>query len=288
MKNEESTAVLGGNEMGLKEKAIEISEIYRQNSKIESIILAGSVARKLEDEHSDIELHILWSAPPEDEDRKGPINYIGGTILSYHPYEEEEWSETYLTKEGIKLEISNFLTVTVENVISEVVEHYDINYEKQCIVSSVHDGVSLYGEKKVNELKDRVAVYPEELAKRMISENLWLSNRWHNREALLKRKDWLMLYDVICEVQRNIFGTLFGLNKMYVHHPAFKWMPHNVERMSIKPENLYERMANTLIEKPEYSVQELEMLIKEALHLVEHHAPELNIAEQQKHIQYAK
>ena len=56
--------------MGLKEKAIEMSEIYRQNSKVEAIILAGSVARKLEDEHSDIELHILWSMPPEDDDRK--------------------------------------------------------------------------------------------------------------------------------------------------------------------------------------------------------------------------
>ena len=66
--------------------------------------------------------------------------------MSYHPYEEEEWSETYLTKEGIKLEISNFLTVTVEKIISEVIEQHDINYEKQCIVSSVHDGVSLYGE----------------------------------------------------------------------------------------------------------------------------------------------
>ncbi|WP_439019941.1 DUF4037 domain-containing protein [Bacillus thuringiensis] len=274
--------------MRLKEKAIEMSEIYRGNPKVEAIILAGSVARKLEDEHSDIELHILWSEPPEDEERRAPINSIDGTILSYHPYEEEEWSETYLTKEGIKLEISNFLTATVEKFISDVVDQYDISYEKQCIVSSVHDGVSLYGEEKVNELKERVVVYPEDLAKRMISENLWLSNRWHNREALLKRKDWLMLYDVICEVQRNIFGALFGLNKIYVHHPAFKWMPHNVERMSIKPENLYERMANTLIEKPEYSVQELEMLIKEVLHLVEHHAPELNIAEQQKHIQYAK
>ncbi|MEK4706681.1 MULTISPECIES: DUF4037 domain-containing protein [Bacillus] len=274
--------------MGLKEKAIKMSEIYRQNPKVEAIILAGSVARKLEDEHSDIELHILWSAPPEDEDRQGPINNIGGTILSYHPYEEEEWSETYLTKEGIKLEISNFLTVTVEKVISEVIEQHDINYEKQCIVSSVHDGVSLYGEVKVHALKDRVEAYPEELAKRMISENLWLSNRWHNREALLKRKDWLMLYDVICEVQRNIFGVLFGMNRMYVHHPAFKWMPDNVERMSIKPENLYERMANTLIGEPEYSVQELEVLIEEVLHLVEQYAPELNIAEQQKHIQYAK
>ncbi|WP_439875720.1 DUF4037 domain-containing protein [Bacillus mycoides] len=274
--------------MGLKEKAIKMSEIYRQNPKVEAIILAGSVARKLEDEHSDIELHILWSAPPEDEDRQGPINNIGGTILSYHPYEEEEWSETYLTKEGIKLEISNFLTVTVEKVVSEVIEQHDINYEKQCIVSSVHDGVSLYGEVKVHALKDIVEAYPEKLAKRMISENLWLSNRWHNREALLKRKDWLMLYDVICEVQRNIFGVLFGMNRMYVHHPAFKWMPYNVERMSIKPENLYERLANTLIGEPEYSVQELEVLIEEVLHLVEQYAPKLNIVEQQKHIQYAK
>ncbi|ALQ67498.1 DUF4037 domain-containing protein [Bacillus thuringiensis] len=274
--------------MGLKEKAIEMSEIYRENPKVEAVILAGSVARKLEDEHSDIELHILWSAPLEDEDRKGPISHIGGTILSYHPYEDEEWSETYLTKEGIKLEISNFLIETVEKVISDVVDQYDISYEKQCIVSSIHDGVSLYGEEKVNELKDRVVSYPEKLAEQMISENLWLSNRWHNREALLKRKDWLMLYDVICEVQRNIFGVLFGLNRMYVHHPAFKWMLNNVERMSIKPENLYERMGNTLIGKPEYSVQELEVLIEEVLQLVEQYAPELHIAEQQKRIQYAK
>ena len=288
MKSKGSTAVLGGNEMGLREKAIEMSEIYRKNPKIEAIILAGSVARKLKDEHSDIELHILWSEPPEDEDRKEPINHIGGKILSYYPYEEEEWSETYLTKEGIKLEISNFLTVTVEKIISEVVERYDINYEKQCIVSSIHDGVSLYGEVKVHTLKDRVEAYPEELAQKMIAENLWLSNRWHNREALLKRKDWLMLYDVICEVQSNIFGVLFGLNRMYVHHPAFKWMPYNVERMGIKPENLYERMANILIGHPENSVKELELLMGEVLHLVKQYTPELNIAEQQKRIQYAK
>ena len=82
-----------------------------------------------------------------------------------------------------------------------MVDRYDISYEKQCIVSSVHDGVSLYGEEKVNQLKDKVVAYPEDLAKRMISENLWLSNRWHNREALLKRKDWLcyMMLFVKCK-----------------------------------------------------------------------------------------
>ncbi|WP_459501333.1 DUF4037 domain-containing protein [Bacillus sp. C1] len=274
--------------MQLIDKAIAMAAIYKENPKIEAVILAGSVARNLQDEHSDIELHILWSSSPTDNDRQHPITSIGGTILSYHPYEEEEWSETYLTTEGIKLEISNFLTKTVEQFISDVVDKYETDYEKQCIVSSVHDGVSLYGEMKINQLKDRVTEYPEELAKRMVTENLWLSNRWHNREALLKRKDWLMLYDVICEVQRDIFGVLFGLNKLYVHHPAFKWMFYNIERMKVKPENLYERLTDTLLGNPEYSVKELELLIQEVAHLVHIYVPKLNIDEQQKLIQYVK
>ncbi len=278
----------GGNQMNLMQKAIDMAKIYKQNQKVEAILLAGSVSRNWQDENSDIELHILWSAPPEDEDREGPIKRIDGTVLSYHPYEEEEWSESYVTKDGIKLEISNFLSVTVERFISDVVEKYETDYEKQCIVASIHDGVSLYGEDKIRGLKDRVADYPLELSRQMIVENLLLSNRWHNREALLKRKDWLMLYDVICDVQKNVFGVLFGLNKMYVHHPAFKWMPFNIKRMTIKPENLYERMTNILMGNPENSVKDLELLIEEVLILAEKQIPELDLWEQKKQICYVK
>lgn len=274
--------------MNLVQKAIDMVEIYKQNPKVEAILLAGSVLRNWQDENSDIELHILWSAPPEDEDREGPIKNVGGTILAYHPYEEEEWLESYVTQDGIKLEISNFLTVTVEHFISDVVDKYEIDYEKQCIVASVQDGVSLHGQETIRKLKDRIVEYPLELSKQMITENLLLSNRWNNREALLTRKDWLMLYDVICEVQKNIFGVLFGLNKMYVHHPAFKWMPYNIERMTIKPENLYERMTNILIGNPENSIKDLESLIEEVLILAEKQIPELDLLEQKKQIRYAK
>lgn len=274
--------------MKLFKKSKDIAEIYKQNSKIEIIILAGSVSRNLQDENSDIELHILWSTPPDDEDRLKPINQVGGTILAYHPYEEEEWSESFLTEDGTKMEISNFLSSTVERFISDVVEKYDTDYDKQCIVSSIDDGVILIGEKEGNKLKNRVREYPLELSKHMISENLWIGNRWNNREALLKRRDWLMLYDVICEVQKKLFGVLFGINKMYVHHPAFKWMEFNIELMRIKPDNLYERLTNILVGNPESSVKELEELIEEVQVLAEKHTPELNISEQKKHIGFAK
>ncbi|MGE8207308.1 DUF4037 domain-containing protein [Heyndrickxia sp. NPDC080065] len=274
--------------MNLIQKSKEIAEVYKQNPKIEAIILAGSVSRNLQDENSDIELHILWSTPPEDEDRMAPIKKVGGTILAYHPYEEEEWSESYLTEDGIKLEISNFLSSTVERFISDVVDKYETDYDKQCIVSSIYDGVGLYGKEKIIELKNRVREYPLELSKHMISENLWFGNRWNNRKALLKRKDWLMLYDVICGVQKQLLGALFGINQMYVHHPAFKWLQFNIEQMRIKPINLHDRMANILIGDPENSVKEFEVLIEEVLVLVEKHFPELNIDEQKKYIGFAK
>ncbi|MBM7553963.1 DUF4037 domain-containing protein [Thalassobacillus pellis] len=274
--------------MDLLQQSINMAALYKENQKIEAIILAGSVSKNLQDEHSDIELHILWSSPPTDAERQYPIEQIGGTILSYHPYEEEEWSEAYLNKVGIKFEISSFLVGTVERFIYEVVDKYETDYDKQCILASIHDGVCLFGKEKVTKLKNRVATYPLALTHNMIFENLWLGNRWNNRQALLKRQDWLMLYDVMCGVQKKLFGVLFGLNRMYIHHPVFKWMEHNIEHMQIKPEDFCNRMSKILIGKPKRGVKELEGLIEEIIRLVKEHHPDLDISEQMESIEYVK
>ena len=46
--------------MNLREKAIKLSTLYQQNQKVKGILLAGSVSREWQDNHSDIELHILF------------------------------------------------------------------------------------------------------------------------------------------------------------------------------------------------------------------------------------
>lgn len=46
---------------------------------------------------------------PLNEVRLSPIKDTSGSIIEFSPYEEEECTETYITK-GVKLEISNFLT----------------------------------------------------------------------------------------------------------------------------------------------------------------------------------
>ncbi|MBY6037745.1 DUF4037 domain-containing protein [Fictibacillus nanhaiensis] len=262
--------------MHLMNVAKEMASIYKRNEKVKAVLLAGSVSRGWQDKHSDIELHIFWQEAPTDSERMSPIHVVNGNVLDFYPYEEEEWSETYLTH-NIKLEISNFLVTTIETYIEDVVLHHETNYDKQCILASIFYGHSLYGNELILDLKKKIEKYPSELAEKMILENLELGSRWNNRRALEDREDWLMLMDVICSTQKNLLGILFGLNQKYVHHPAFKWMHQTISSMEIKPNDLDKRLTSILVDNIQNSVAELELLLDEILTLVDVHYPHIEI-----------
>lgn len=261
--------------MDLKQKAIEMATIYKTNSKVDAILLAGSVALGWEDEFSDIELHIIWKEAPTDDDRKVPIRSVEGRILTYHPYEDEEWAESYVTQDGVKLEISSFLTSSIRSHIEDVMVKSDVNFDKQCLIASIENGVGLYGHSVIDVFKKSVVNYPSELAAKMITDNLDLGAGWNNRRAL-------------CDVQKKLMGGLFGLNSIYVHHPAYKWMSHKIKEMHIKPDDFLSRMNNILLGNPSESLSSLEQLVDEVIKLVEFYQPKINIEKQKQNISYVK
>ncbi|WP_345239346.1 DUF4037 domain-containing protein [Pontibacillus salipaludis] len=263
--------------MNLKILASDIANIYEQNPKVEVVLLGGSVSRNWQDEYSDIELFVFWKGAPTDEERKVPILKLNGNIIDFHPFEDEEWSETYITQ-GVKLEISNFLTETINQVISDVIISYDTDLEKQCIVAAVYNGVTLSGDIVTNSLKEKVSKYPYELSMAMVKENIFLGNRWNNREALLERKDWLMLYKVIVDVQTKLMGILFGLNRQFVHHPAFKWQKHTLNSMEITPVSITTRLESILLDEPKISIRKLEVIVEEMYELVQSELPQIDLS----------
>ncbi|TKC20046.1 DUF4037 domain-containing protein [Robertmurraya kyonggiensis] len=263
--------------MGLHKLASNIARIYELNTKVEAVLLGGSVSRNWSDRYSDIELFIFWKEQPTDEDRKNPILKLEGDIIDFYPFEDEEWSETYIT-EGVKLEISNFLTDTINKVINDVTLSFDTDLDRQCIVATVNNGVPLSGDLVIKRMKEIVNNYPNELSVAMIQENIHLGNRWNNREALLNRQDWLMLYKVIVEVSTKIMGILFGLNRQYVHHPAFKWQNNTLKSMTITPDNIVNRIESIFLENPSISIRVLEAIIQELYELIQREHPQLDLS----------
>lgn len=262
--------------MDLKLLASNIAEVYMQNPKVAAVLLGGSVSRNWQDNYSDIELFVLWNESPVDHDRKRVMEKVHGNVIDFHPYEEEEWSETYIAQ-GVKLEISSFLTETIEKAIEDVTERADTHLDKQCLVAAVHDGLSLEGSKLLKTLQKKTKSYPDSLSRAMILEYSDLGTRWQNREALLQREDWLMLYNVIVSVQTHIMGMLFGLNRLYVHHPAFKWQRRSLEFMPLTPKNISNRFESSLLDHPKTGVREMEKVIEDMHALINSAYPEMKL-----------
>ncbi|MCP2036434.1 putative nucleotidyltransferase [Planomicrobium sp. HSC-17F08] len=259
--------------MELKDLAKRAATIYIEDPKVDAVLLGGSVARGLHDEFSDIELFIFWKEAPADKDRKEPIARLAGKLFDFHRYEDEEWAETY-TVENIKLEISSFLSSTVQQYIADVTLKFDTDLDKQVLLATMQDGVPLEGIKPILKLKQQIEQYPKGLAEAMIQENKELGSRWQNREALVARRDWLMLYQTFVAVEIKLMGILFALNGEYVHHPAFKWQNHALGKMSILPENSSERFASVLLGDPQESVKVLEEMVSEIFQLARSNYPD--------------
>jgi hypothetical protein len=172
----------------LYDKAMEVCHLYKTNPKVDSAFIGGSVSRNWQDAYSDIEIFVLWKSAPTDADRTKPIETQNGRTLDFFPYEEEEWSETYISQ-GVKLEISNFLTSVIDNVLNDVVVGFDIDPVKQCIAASVLHGIAGSEDYVLQTQKAKVHLYPEELRIAMIRDNMDLGTKWNNREALLQRQD---------------------------------------------------------------------------------------------------
>src|SRR4051794_17480725 len=57
---------------------------YAANPKVAGVLLAGSVARAIADQFSDIEIDIYWHTPPTDKDLSAPIERAGWPIVYRH------------------------------------------------------------------------------------------------------------------------------------------------------------------------------------------------------------
>lgn len=273
--------------MELKHLAVQVAEQYAAIPNVEAVMLAGSVSRGWQDEYSDIELHIFWKQAPTDEERRQVINQLGGQLIDFHPYEEEEWSEAYVVGE-IKLEISSFLTETIRRIIEEVTQHQDINPDKQCIIAAVQDGIALFGETTVEQLKKAVKHYPLELQEKTISHYIDFGSRWNNRQALVHRKDWLMFYKVVASVQTNIMGLLYGLNRQFIPHPAFKWQRKSLALMKLKPDNCTDRLEEVFFQDPDTAIKELESLIEETFALIQKELPHIDLSEASRKVSFVR
>jgi hypothetical protein len=256
--------------------ARQIAPVYIQNPKAQAIAVTGSVARGWADLHSNLEISIFWSETPSEAESQAARESMETLIL--RPHRNERWLERG-ELEGIKIELNQILVEMVEQYLAEVIDHYDPAVEKQRLLASIQHGLPLHGASLIEAWQLRAASYPPQLAQAMIRQNLQFNGSWATRETLIERDDLLPLYDLYCQVERQILGILFGLNRLYLSHPNGKWLERLVREMSLCPPALVVRLKQVFRLAPRSGARLLQELLDETLSLVETHMPEIDTAE---------
>jgi hypothetical protein len=221
---------------------------------------------------------VFWAEPPSDDERRAAALRAGATDLLLWPYEQDEWSEMYFVA-GVKVELSQFLTRTMEQYLNEVIDHADTDPDKQILIASVQHSIPLHGAALVECWKDKAAQYPDTLARAMVTQHLRFDGAWYAHEMLADRDDLVFLYDLCCDLEKRLLGVLLGLNRIYVPHVRYKWMDQLIADMRLCPPDLGLRLKQVFRMAPRTGARLLHELALETLHLVDEHMPEVDTTE---------
>jgi len=249
--------------------AHKIAPAYAANPKVAVVVLAGSVGRGTADDFSDIEIDVFWNTAPTDDERHALIAAGGGVIYHMHPFEQDEWAETFFI-EGIKVDTSQFLVETMDRYLADAVERADTAVDPQLLIAAIQHGLPLHGHAVVEHWRARAAIYPDALVRAMVAQYLDFRPRFFT-EMLAARNDLLILHRALVEIEHRILGVLMGLNRLYMAHPVFKWMDWQIAQMRIAPPDLARRLRQILSAEPQAASRQINQLIEEIFGLVEQH-----------------
>lgn len=263
--------------------AREIAPLFTAYPDIEACFVFGSAALGIADKYSDLELAFIWSQLPSAEDLEAIANGIGANDWQIEPYGEEEqaWLEQFYLF-GMKVEAGHWAHRTMDDIVTGVVERYDVSqhgllFEKQTVVSHLRYGIVLYGENVIQRWKTQIEPYPKQLAIAMIQKHLKF-RPFDGQHILAERLELPMLHENNCSFVRWLLNLLFALNRIY--HPGYKWTRHWTEVMAIKPSQLFTRLEYVFQSNAASGTEELGKLIRETLDLIEEHEPCINLEQQ--------
>jgi len=229
-------------------------------------LLAGSAAQGTSDEHSDIDLLNYYDALPEPAAFDAVLSGMGADRMGdIGPPGRESFIATYRL-DGVEVQTGGQLLALLQQRLDRVAAG-DVDWITAKVAQGLLEGVPLYGEDLIRRWQER-ARYPEALRKREVEANLGFFPIWKLDDHLQARDAELFRRQMLLDGAFRVLAVLSAVNRLYFTTFQFKRAGAHVQRMSLKPERLKERLDRIANGAPADASEELRTLVEDTKAIV--------------------
>lgn len=258
--------------------ARDIAAHYAPRPGVAFIVLGGSAARGETDPWSDLDILVYWDAPEVAWFEKAPLEAAGARRFTWRvTLPDQVWLEQYFIGPQ-KVDVAHCAVSWWEALLAEVVDHADPTDWKQGTVGGFLEAVPLCGEAAFERWRERIARYPDALAKHMVESHLFFYPPWVIEKQSLARGDLYAFHDVLLDAIRNLLAVWAGFSRAYFAKEKLKRPGRSAERMAVRPRDAGARIDALFTLPRERVPAALGSLIAETLDLVDEHRPDVDTA----------
>lgn len=258
------------------EFAREIIGRYVPHEGVRMAVLGGSPSRGLSDAYSDLDIIVYWDEIDVDWLESDPL---AGVDCERRYFRKMGEADVYIESQyfgALKADFGHLTIAVWEEMAAGVLERFETDQSTLGSVAGFLASIPLHGDALVNEWKEKLRRYPDELAAKLVRQHRRFFVPGYLVNQAYRRGDVIAYYDGLCLMLKNLLSILAGLNRVYMSVEEPRWIEHYLAQMAVKPDDAWARMREVLTSEGDGGVEILEGLTDDVLALVATHMPELD------------
>jgi len=262
-----------------------VAQQYALIPAVDAIFLGGSTARGQADRYSDLEVSVLWTAPPTEQERIQAITQLGGDLHLLSPYNEDEalWEELFFLgrnqentpKSGCQVEVSHFLVESIEAALDRVLLASAVDSELHNLMAGIVESIPLLNASRIDGWKQRLRQYPDALQLAVIQHYGIIDHFWRWEMYVARGNNRMEVDSLFTRILHQVLHLLLGLNRRYFD--GFKWFDSLIVRLAISPEHLGERIRRVYELPIPAAAMEVRSIVEDTFTLIEQQLPSVNV-----------
>jgi hypothetical protein len=250
-----------------------LTEPYAAQPGVQTILLAGSAAKGLADEWSDLDVVVVWEEPDAAFLDGAPLP--GGTRFTNVAAEDGGRIEQYWVGD-LKVDVASLrrssLDAIVDSLLAEDEPETDPMVQK--VAQGFAEGVTLHGPEAHEAIRARLATFPDALVAALVRRHLRFLPLWAPQRMGLDRGDLLGYADMILVDVRAALSVLAAVNRRWWSAtPELKWTSWLLAHCERAPADADARLRRLLAEPSAAAVEDFATFLDEVVAIVEADVP---------------